>query len=160
MTKKEPGKDRMQAFSLMPGMHLNIADFMPSETIEQKFETTNPVLRFYFYTSVCGYWELHSPYRTGSQSRIACTDRLSSVFFYPELEGKIFLPADRRQSHLSIYITPKLLNNYLGEYFTHLPETLRDITEGCMNKGFYQSGPLPRMMDAAVDHLCSFGKRA
>jgi AraC family transcriptional activator of pyochelin receptor len=153
MTKKDPGKDRMQTFNLIPGMHLHIADFKPPETIEQKFETTNPVLRFYFYTSVCGYWELHSPYRSGSQNRITYTEQLSSVFFYPELEGKIYLPAECRQSHLSIYITQDLLNNYLGDYFAHLPKTLRDISEGCMDKGFYHSGPLPRIMDMAIDHL-------
>ena len=143
----------MQTFSLMPGIHLHIADFKPLDTIEQKFETTNPVLRFYFYTSVCGYWELHSPYRPGSQNRITYTDQLSSVFFYPELEGKIYLPAKCRQSHLSIYITQDLLNNYLGDYLAHLPKILREISEGCMDKGFYHSGPLPQIMDMAVDHL-------
>lgn len=153
MKKKEPDKDRMQAFSLMPGMRLHIADFKPSETIRQNFETTNPVLRFYFYASVSGSWELQSPYRRGAQNRISYTDRLSSVFFYPELEGKICFPADCRQSHLSIYITPDLLNNYLGDYFAHLPETLRDISEGCMDKGFYHSGPLPRIMDTTFKEL-------
>jgi AraC family transcriptional regulator, transcriptional activator of the genes for pyochelin and ferripyochelin receptors len=153
MTKKEPDKDRMQAFSLMPGMHLHIADFKPPETIEQKFETTDPVLRFYFYTAVCGSWELHSPYGQAPQSRITYTDKLSSVFFYPELEGKIFFPAECRQSHLSIYITPDLLNNYLGDYFTRLPDTLRDISEGCLERGFYHSGPLPGMMNTAIDQL-------
>jgi AraC family transcriptional activator of pyochelin receptor len=153
MTKKEPDKDRMQALSLIPGMRLHIADFKPSETIKQKFETTNPVLRFYFHASVCGYWELHSPYRRDTQNRITYANRRSSVFFYPELEGKIYFPAERRQSHLSIYITPDLLNNYLGDYFVHLPETLRDISEGCMDKGFYHSGPLPRIMDTTIEEL-------
>jgi hypothetical protein len=37
MERKDPGIDRMQAFSLMPGMHLHIADFKPPEIIEQKF---------------------------------------------------------------------------------------------------------------------------
>ena len=137
----------------MPGLHLHIADFKPPETIEQKFETTNPVLRFYFYTSVRGSWELHSPYRPGSKNRIVYSDQLSSVFFYPELEGKIFFPAECRQSHVSIYITPELLNNYLGDYFAHLPSALRDIAEGSKDKGFYHSGPLPRIMDSAVDQL-------
>jgi AraC family transcriptional activator of pyochelin receptor len=153
MTKKALHQDRMQAFSLMPGMDLHIADFKPSGIIEQKFETANPVLRFYFYTSVCGYWELHSPYRSGSQSRITYSDKLSSVFFYPELEGKLALPAEYRQSHVSIYITPDLLNNYLGGSFAHLPENLREIAEGCKDKGFYHSGPMPRIMDATVDQL-------
>lgn len=153
MPKRAPHKDRMQAYSLMPGMHLHIADFEPPETIEQKFETTNPVLRFYFYTSVYGYWELHSPYRHNLQNRITCTDKLCSVFFYPELEGRLSLPAGCRQSHVSIYITPELLNNYLGDYFAHLPATLQDIVEGCNDRGFYHSGPLPRIMDSAIDHL-------
>ncbi len=153
MKKKVPGEDRMQTFSPIPGMHLHIADFKPPETIEQKFETKNPVLRFYFYTSVCGYWELHSPYRSGSPYRISYTDQLSSVFFYPELEGKIYFPAECRQSHLSIYITQDLLNNYLGDNFAHLPKALREISEGCMDKGFYHSGPLPRLMHMAMDHL-------
>lgn len=153
MTKKESRKDQIHAFSLMAGMRLHIADFTPSETIKQKFETTNPVLRFYFYTSVRGSWELHSPYRPGSQNRITCSDRLSSVFFYPELEGKISFPAGCRQSHVSIYITPDLLNNYLGDCFMNLPATLKDITEGCTDKGFYHSGPLPRIMDTTIEHL-------
>jgi AraC family transcriptional activator of pyochelin receptor len=153
MTNRAPHTDRMQAFSLMPGMHLHIADFKPPGTVQQKFETTNPVLRFYFYTSVCGSWELQSPYRPGSKNKIIYSDQLSSVFFYTELEGKIFFPADRRQSHVSIYITPELLNNYLGDCFSNLPETLRDIAEGCMDKGFYHSGPLPRIMDDTVGHL-------
>ncbi len=153
MTKKDTPMDRMRAFSLMPGMRLHFADFRPFQSIKQRFETTNPVFRFYFYTSVCGYWELHSPYRPGSQNRITLTDKGSSVSFYPELEANLYFPAERRQSHLSIYITPELLNNYLGDVFVHLPETLRDISEGCMDKGFYHIGPLPRIMDAAVDHL-------
>jgi AraC family transcriptional activator of pyochelin receptor len=153
MTKKERNKDRMQAFSLMPGMNLHIADFTPSETIEQKFETTSPVLRFYFYISVCGSWELKSPYRHGSQNWVTYTDKLSSVFFYPELEGRISLPARCRQSHVSIYITPDLLNNYLGDYFTRLPDNLRDISEGCMDNGYHHSGPLPGLMDRAIGDL-------
>jgi AraC family transcriptional activator of pyochelin receptor len=153
MTNRAPYADRMQAYSLMPGMHLHIADFKPPETIEQKFETTNPVLRFYFYTNVCGSWELQSPFRPGSKDRIFYSDQLSSVFFYPELEGKIHFPAECRQSHVSIYITPELLNNYLGDCFSNLPETLREIAEGRMDKGFYHSGPLPRIMDDTVGHL-------
>ena len=153
MRKKESVSDRMQAYNLMPGMHLHIADFKPSETIKQKFETTNPVLRFYFYASVSGSWELQSPYRNGSQNRITYSDKLSSVFFYPELEGKLLFPAECRQSHVSIYITPELLNSYLGDYFAHLPETLREISEGCMDKGYYHSGPLPVIMDTVIDDL-------
>jgi hypothetical protein len=58
MTKRAPHTERMQAFSLMPGMHLHIADFIPPGTIEQKFETTNPVLRSYFYSAPakCMIW--------------------------------------------------------------------------------------------------------
>jgi AraC family transcriptional activator of pyochelin receptor len=153
MTERAAHKDRMQAFSLVPGMHLHIADFKPQETIEQKFETTRPVLRFYYYTSVSGYWELHSPYRPDSRNRLTYSDQLSSVFFYPELEGRIYLPAESHQSHLSIYITPELLSNYLGDYFAYLPTDFREISEGCLNKGFYHSGPLPQVMDTAVDHL-------
>ena len=153
MTDRAVHKDRMQAITLMPGMDLHIADFKLSKAIEQTFETTNPVLRFYFYKAVCGYWDLQSPYRHDSQKRLTYTDRLSSVFFYPELEAKLYIPAEQRQSHLSIYITPDLLNNYLGNYFTNLPETLRDILEGCMDIGFYQNGPLARIMDTAIDGL-------
>ena len=130
-----------------------MADFKPTETVEKEFETTTPVLRFYFYLSGSGYWELHSPYRNGSQNRIMHCDQLSSVFFYPELEGKMYLPAEHRQCHLSAYITPELLNNYLGDCFEHLPEDLKAISEGCINKGFFHSGPLSQMMNTAIDHL-------
>jgi AraC-like DNA-binding protein len=153
MKQVEKGRIAMRAIRLTPGLDLHLADFNPPETVEKKFETRNPVLRFHFYISASGYWDLHSPYRKQRQHRIEHVDQISSLFFYPELEGKMCLPGRRHQSHLSVYITPQLLNTYLGDFDEGLPEDLRDISEGCLDKGFYHRGPLSQMMQTAVDHL-------
>jgi len=103
-----------RTFDLRPGMDLRIADFSPCETVDRTFESTNPVLRFYFHIAASGYWELRSPYGNTPESKIPHRDRFSMIFFYPELEGKMHWPADGRQFHISITISPPLLNSYLG----------------------------------------------
>jgi AraC-like DNA-binding protein len=153
LEKRELRKGSMRSFHLGSGIDLYIADFIPSESIEQRFETTNPVLRFYFHIFGSGYWELHSPYRSTSQNRLIHSDSLSSVLFYPEMEGKMHLPVEQRQFHLSVYITPSLLNTYLGGGLDQFPEDLRAISEGCVDKGFSHAGPLSQMMNLAIQHL-------
>lgn len=142
-----------QTFSLRPGLNVNVADFKPSATTENQFQSASPVLRFYFHIAGSGYWELRSPQGKMAKNRIAHCDRFSTVFFYPELEGKMYLPAERRQFHLSIHIWPTLLNSYLGGDCESFPEELRAISEGCDNKAFSHSGPLSQIMDAAVRQL-------
>jgi AraC-like DNA-binding protein len=134
-------------------MNLHIADFKPREAVEGRFESTSPVLRFHFHVAASGYWELLSPYRNASETTIKHCDLFSTVLFYPELEGKMFLPAERRQFHVSISVTPANLKAYLGDSLEQFPEDFQDISEGCDNKGFYHSGSLSHIMNAAIQQL-------
>lgn len=142
-----------RSFCLRPGMDLRFADFTPGDTLERSFQSSNPVLRFYFRVAGSGYWELCSSQRDSRQKRIEHSDRLSTVMFYPEMEGKMHLPAERRQFHISISVTPSLLNTYLDGCIERLPKELRAIAEGYDNKGFYHDGPVSRMMNAAIHRL-------
>ena len=147
-----------QSFSLRSGLDVIVADFKPTETTEKRFQSTSPVLRFYFHIAGNGYWELRSPNGKAVKNRIAHCDRFSTVFFYRELEGKMHLPAGHRQFHLSIYIAPALLNSYLGDRLESFPEVLRAISEGSDNRGFVHNGPLAQVMNAAVTQFldCSY----
>jgi AraC-like DNA-binding protein len=131
-------------------MHLHVADFQPPETTERSFESTRHLLRFHFYITAGGYWQLHSPYNDASESKLNLSDRFSTVFFYPEFEGKLYMPAGRRQFHLSIQISPSLLSTYLGPGLDGLPKDLRDVSEGCDNRGFAHKGPLSQAMSSAI----------
>jgi AraC-like DNA-binding protein len=142
-----------QLFSLERGLKVHIADFQPRETTERRFESTWPLLRFYFHLAASGYWELHSPQGDPSALRIDHGDRISTMFFYPELAGKMHLPAARRQSHLSLAIQPSLLRSYLGEDFKQLPADLRAISEGCLDRGWAHYGPLSEAMQLAIQQL-------
>jgi len=153
MKKGNTSEGLRQAISLRPGLHLHIADFKPHQVKESRFESTNPLLRFYFHVEAGGYWELRSPHRSASEATISHCDLFSSVLFYPELEGKIHLPAEQRQFHLSISVTPSLIGAYLGDGLEQLPRNLQAISEGCDNRGFYHSGPLSRIMNVAIQQL-------
>ncbi len=80
-------------------------------------------------------------------------DGFSSVIYYPEMEGKMFLPVNRRQFHLSIYLRPSMLNSYLGGCLDQLPKALIDISQGCIEKGFSHESPLSKMMHRSIQHL-------
>ncbi len=153
MKKGKTSKGFRRAVCLRPGMHLHIADFQLNEPAESRFESTKPVLRFYFHVAASGHWELRSPYRSTSESMITYRVPSSVVFFYPELEGKMCLPADRRQFHLSISVAPSVLRNYLGDSLEHLPEDLQAISEGRDNHGFYHGGQLCSKMNLAIQQL-------
>lgn len=153
MQKERTGEKSKQGLRLRPGLDLRVADFTVGETLEQSFESLNPILRFYFYVTASGYWDLDSPYRSSVDKRIVHSDHLSTMVFYPELEGKMYLPAKRRQNHLCITITPSLVNTYLGGHLERLPKDLRAITEGCRKRGFFQAGGISRMMSTAIDQL-------
>ncbi len=150
MKQPETSKGFKQAYSLQTGMHVHVADFQPAETAEKWFESTRHLLRFHFYVTAGGYWQLRSRYNDASESRLGLCNRFSTVFFYPEFEGKLYLPAGRRQFHLSIQISPSLLSTYLGPDLEGLPKTLRDISEGCDNRGFAHKGPLSQAMSNAI----------
>ncbi len=153
MKNGKPSKSFRQAVCLKPGVHLHIADFEPSETAERRFESTSPLLRFYFHIAASGYWELRSPYRAASEATIGHCDLFSTVLFYPEMEGKMFLPAEHRQFHVSISVTPANLKAYLGDSVEQFPEDFRDISEGCDDKGFFHGGPLSRFMNVAIQQM-------
>lgn len=142
-----------KALSLRPGMSLNVADFTLSETRETRFESTSPLLRFYFHIAAGGFWELSAPYGNASERHVTQCDRFSMVFFYPELEGKMHIPAEQRQFHLSIHVMPSILNEFLGGNLENGPGDLREILEGCDTKGFAHGGPLSQPMVACVQQI-------
>jgi AraC-like DNA-binding protein len=148
----------MRVFQIASGLKLHIADFVPPKTIEMRYETTAPMLRFFFHIFGSGYWELKSPYHTRSKSRMDQGDHISSILFYPQMEGRIHLPMAHRQFHLSISITPSRLNHYLGGRLDAFPPDLRAISEGRMERGYAHAGPLSRMMYQVVRTLldCPF----
>jgi AraC family transcriptional activator of pyochelin receptor len=143
----------MQSFQIASELNLHIADFVSSEAIEQRFETSTPVLRFYFHLFGSGYWELRSPYHTRSQGRVNQADRISSLLFYPQMEGRMHLPMECRQFHLSLSITPSRLNTYMGGRPEAFPEALRAISEGRLDRDYAHTGPISRMMHQAVRNL-------
>lgn len=153
MKKKARREGTLQSFRFNSGMHLHIADFKPSENIVERFGSGDPVLRFYFHVLASGHWELKSPYRSIAQSELIRSNGFSSIIFYPEMEGKMFLPVDRRQFHLSIYIRPSMLNTYLGGCLGQLPKALVDISQGSVETGFSHESPFSQMMNLSLQHL-------
>ncbi len=143
----------MQSFQLGAGLNLNIADFILSKTMEQPFETQAPLLRFYFYILGSGRWEVRSPYRSGSQSTVDQSDRISTLLFYPRMEGRVCLAGQQRQFHLSICIAPSRLNSYLGGRLASFPQDLRAISEGMLDRGYSHTGPLSHLMHQTVSNL-------
>jgi AraC-like DNA-binding protein len=155
-TESQPNAKRngsMRNFQIGSGLNLHIADFVTTQNVDMRFETTAPVLRFYFYIFGSGFWELRSPYHTRSQSRLELGDHISSILFYPQMEGKIHMPVAHRHFHLSVSITPSRLNNYLGDRLDAFPEDLQAISEGRLDRGFSHAGPLSRMMYQVVRNV-------
>jgi AraC family transcriptional activator of pyochelin receptor len=153
LKKRARREGTLQSFRFNSGMHLHIADFKPSETIVERFGSGDPAFRFYFNILASGYWELRSPYRSNSQNKLMRCNGCSSLIFYPEMEGRMFLPVDRRQFHLSIYIRPSMLNAYLGGRLDRLPNTLIDISQGSVDTGFSHESPFSQMMSLSIQHL-------
>ncbi len=153
MGKNARRKGSLQSFRFNSGLHLHIADFVPSETIVERFGSGDPALRFYFNIIASGYWELQSPYRPTSKDKLVRSNNFSSVIFYPEMEGKMCLPMDRRQFHLSIYLRPSLLSTYFGGLFDQFPEALSDIAQGCDEVGFSHESAFSKVMNLSINHL-------
>ncbi len=143
----------LKSFHFKSGMDLHIADFIPSEDITQRFETQNPVLRFYFHILASGHWELKSPYLSPPQKILPHSNSFSSVLFYPEIEGKMVLPKENRQFHISIYIPPALFNTYLGGRLEQFPQALIEISKGCVDRGFSHQSSFSKMMNLSIQHL-------
>jgi AraC family transcriptional regulator, transcriptional activator of the genes for pyochelin and ferripyochelin receptors len=153
MTKGARLEGKMQSFRFNSGMHLHIADFRPSETIIEQFGSGDPAFRFYFHILASGHWELKSPFRSISQKNMIRSNGRSCVIFYPEMEGKMFLPVDHRQFHLSIYMPPSMLNTYLGGCLNQLPKAIMDISQGSIETGFSHESPLSHLMNASIQSL-------
>lgn len=153
LKKRTRREGTLQSFRFDSGMHLHIADFKPSETIVERFGSGDAAIRFYFNILASGHWELKSPYRSISQGELIRSNGFSSVIFYPEMEGKMFLPVDRRQYHLSIYIRPSMLNTYIGRCSDQLPKALIDISQGSVETGFSHESPFSQMMNLSIQHL-------
>jgi AraC family transcriptional regulator, transcriptional activator of the genes for pyochelin and ferripyochelin receptors len=153
MMEKETGNGFMKTIYVKPGMDVHIADFRSPMAIEKRFESTNQSLRFYFYLSGCGYWELSSPYGNFARKKIRLADRCSTILYYAELEGKKYWQARHRQFHLCIHLAPSLLSKYLSGSIDGFPADLRAISEGCAQRGFSHEGPLSCMMNTAIQHL-------
>lgn len=143
----------MCCFQIASGLNLHIADFVPPTSIDLQFEKTAQVLRFYFHIFGSGFWELRSPYHTRSQSRVDQSDCISSIHFFPHMEGRVHLPMAHRQFHLSISITPTKLRNYLGDRLEAFPENLQAISEGRMDRVYSHAGPLSCTMHQVVHNL-------
>lgn len=153
MKKRKRREGTLQSFRFNSGMHLHIADFKPSENIVERFGSGDAAIRFYFNILASGHWELKSPYRSISQGELIRSNGFSSVIFYPEMEGKMFLPVDHRQFHLSIYIRPSMLNTYLGGCLSQLPKALVDISQGSVEAGFSHESPFSKVMNLSIHHL-------
>jgi AraC family transcriptional activator of pyochelin receptor len=153
LKKRARREGTLQSFRFNSGMQLHIADFKPSETIVERFGSGDPAFRFYFHILASGYWELKSPYRSMSQRKLVRSNGFGSVIFYPEMEGKMYLPVDQPQLHLSIYIRPSMLNTYLHGCLDQLPKALIDISQGCVESGFSHESPLSKMLNLSIQHL-------
>lgn len=134
-------------------LNLHVAGFKPRETMKLNFKDHRSCLRFTFYLQGNGYVERCVSNGTVSSKKILPIKRCSSVSFYPELEGTICFPVGHRQNHLTIQISPTLLNTFMGGRFRRIPYDLRAISDGCTTVDFFHSGPLSPLMDATIQHL-------
>lgn len=138
---------------LRPGLDLHIAGFKPRETVKMDFEIHDAFLRFTFFLEGDGYWEWRPSRSAADAKNLLPIGRCSSVSYYPESEGTIYFPAGRFQYHLTIQISPTLLNMFMGGRFRRIPYDLDAISEGCDTIDFFHRGPLSPVMEAAIQRL-------
>lgn len=143
----------VETLHVRSGLDVCIADFSSPGTIEKHFEKTSPSLRFYFYISGGEHWGFRSPYENTSQNELVISDRLSTILYYSELEGKRCWQPKHRQFHISVHITPSLLSAYLSGRLDGFPKELQAIFEGCTDRGFSHVGALSRTMNATIQNL-------
>lgn len=149
----QDGQCSRHSIDLRPGLSLHVADFNPRETLKMHFETKASCLRFIFLRQGKGHMDWSVSNGTFVTKRVLTIERSSSVSFCPELEGTICLPAEHRQSHFSIRVSPTLLNMLLGERFERVPHDLQAIFDGCNTIDFYHCGPLSPVMNQVIDEL-------
>jgi len=148
-----PSSGSKQTVHLRPGLDLHIAGFKPGETMQMDFEIRDTFLRFSFYLDGNGYmaWPLLKGYC--APKKIRPIERCSSVSFYPESEGSICFPAGHHQYHLTVQISPALLNAFMGGRFRRIPYDLEAISEGCNTIDFFHYGPLSPEMETAIRQI-------
>jgi AraC family transcriptional regulator, transcriptional activator of the genes for pyochelin and ferripyochelin receptors len=132
---------------------VHIAEFKPHRTMQQEFEIHDSWLRFTFYLEGDGHLERRVSSGSVVSTKARPIERCSSVSFFPEQKGTICFPAKRRQFHLTIQISPALLNTFTGGRFRRLPIDLNAISNGCATIDFFHSGPLSPVMDATIHQL-------
>jgi AraC family transcriptional activator of pyochelin receptor len=143
----------MQTLTVRPGLEVNWADFQPTEPIRQHVDSCHTRLRFYFYHTGCGHWQLRSPFEKAANTLVDQFHQRSTLFFLPEVAGELLFPQAQRQFHLSIAIAPEMISTYLGDGVDKVPQDLRAISEGCSTLGFHHSGNLTGAMTTAVHQL-------
>ena len=149
----QDGQGSKQSVHLRPGLDVHMADFSPRDTIKMHFETDASFVRFSFMRQGRGHMDWRVSHGTAVTNRVFAIERSSSISFYPELEGTIWFPAGHRQSHVSVQISPSLLDTLLAGRFHGAPHDLQAIFEGCNTIDFYHSGPLTPVMDAVICQL-------
>jgi AraC-like DNA-binding protein len=143
----------VETLHVRSGLDVCIADFSSPRTIETIFEKTSLTLRFYFYISGGGHWQFRSPYENTSQNELVISDRLSTILYYSELEGKKCWQPKCRQFHIGIHIAPSLLSAYLSGRLDEFPNKLRAIFDGCTDKGFSHVGSFSHTMNVTIQNL-------
>ncbi len=146
-----PGSKRM--VHLRSGLNLCLVSFIPRETVKMDFEIHAASLRFTFLIEGGGYMERRVSTGSAVTKKVLPIERCSSVSFYPELEGSVCFPAAHRHSHLTIQISPSLLNTFIGGHFRRIPYDLGAISHGCNTIDFFHKGPLSPVMDATMHQL-------
>ena len=147
------GQFSKRTVHLRPELNLHIADFKPRETMKMNFADHYSCLRFAFYLQGNGYIKRCASNGTVTLKKVLPIKRCSSVSFSPELEGTICFQAGHHQSHLTIHISPPLLNTFIGGRFRRIPHDLDAISNGCDTINFFHSGPLSPVMDAVIHQL-------
>ncbi len=147
-----------QTVHLRPGFDLHIAGFKPHDAMKMDFEIHDSFLRFTFFLEGNGYWEWRPTKGADATKNVLPIKKCSSVSFYPDSEGTVYFPAGYYQYHLTIQISPDLLNMFIGGRFRRIPYDLGAISEGCDTIDFFHSGPLSPVMEAAIQRLldCPF----
>jgi AraC family transcriptional regulator, transcriptional activator of the genes for pyochelin and ferripyochelin receptors len=147
------GTGSKQTVHLRPGLDLHIAGFKLRKTMKMDFEIRDTFLRFSFYLQGNGSmaWPLLKGIST--PKKIRPIERCSAVSFYPESEGTICFLGGHHQSHLTVQISPALLNAFMGKRFRRIPYDLEAISEGCNTIDFFHNGALSPEMETAIQQI-------
>lgn len=147
------GLEVKRVIDLRPGLRLHFCRFTPRKTLNIHFETNDPGLRFSFLYEGKGCMDWRISRGSVGTTKSQPIKRSSSVFFYPELAGRVCFPAGHRQSHFSIQIALPLLQSILNGRFQRMPYDFQAIVQGCKTINFHHNGTLSPVMDAAIGQI-------